>query len=171
MNQYSTFYDPESIHVIWYSTLLTQEGERLIYVCSLPVCLHCEARLFLGLWWPLPVVKEQATNTTLFLKEFKNYFCTIQYSTNRKAFKTVQLCTVFKIFEWYKSLISLWLCFCCCSPGSTVYNVSFCHLNHNNKNICEGKTKNILVSLLQSTDHVPIIGNFLSVANRRLWPI
>ncbi len=36
---------------------------------------------------------------TVFYKELESYFCTIQSSTNRKAIKTVRLCSVFKIFE------------------------------------------------------------------------
>lgn len=36
---------------------------------------------------------------TVFYKELKNYFCTIQHSANRKAIKTVQLCSSFKIFD------------------------------------------------------------------------
>jgi len=36
---------------------------------------------------------------SVFLIEFKNYFSTIQSSTNAKANKTVHLCTVFKIFD------------------------------------------------------------------------
>ncbi len=36
---------------------------------------------------------------TVFYKELESYFCTIQSSTNRKAIKTVILCSVFKIFE------------------------------------------------------------------------
>ncbi len=36
---------------------------------------------------------------TVFYKELESYFCAIQSSTNRKAIKTVSLCSVFKIFE------------------------------------------------------------------------
>ncbi len=36
---------------------------------------------------------------TVFYKELESYFCSIQSSTNRKAIKTVRLCSVFKIFE------------------------------------------------------------------------
>lgn len=36
---------------------------------------------------------------SVFLKEFKNNFSTIQSSTNRKSMKTVHLCTVCKIFD------------------------------------------------------------------------
>ncbi len=36
---------------------------------------------------------------TVFYKELESYFCTIQSSANRKAIKTVRLCSVFKILE------------------------------------------------------------------------
>ncbi len=36
---------------------------------------------------------------TVVYKELENYFCTFQHSTNRKAIKTVHLCSIFKTFE------------------------------------------------------------------------
>ncbi len=70
------------------------------YFCSLPLetvpHIFWHSSFVKKLWYDVSVF---ISEKTVFYKELESSFCTIQSSTNRKAIKTVSLCSVFKIFE------------------------------------------------------------------------